>query len=115
MAAEANDSYALERLKELKATPHDPAEVQKLLAALGFNPGPRPGSKTADAIRKFQQSRGLPVDGTASLRLVGQLREAMKQKTAAAKTDAGGQASSNPSGKAKQPDLEHLRDLQRLD
>ena len=113
-AAELNHPSALERLKALKATPHDPAEVQKLLSDLGFDPGPRPGPKTGQAIRKFQQSRGLSVDGTASLRLVGQLRAAMKQKTAAATAKAAASAET-PKRATPSPDLGSLKDLEKLD
>lgn len=107
-AAEINDAEALARLKALKATPHDPEEVQRLLAALGFDAGPRPGPRTRDAIRKFQQSQGLPVDGTASLRLVGQLRKAMEQKTAAT-------AAKTVEPAPVPPDLGKLEGLEKLD
>lgn len=107
-AAEINDPEALARLKALKATRHDPEEVQRLLAALGFDAGPRPGPRTRDAIRAFQQSQGLPVDGTASLRLVGQLRKAMEQKAAAT-------AAKTVEPAPVPPDLGKLEGLEKLD
>jgi TPR repeat protein len=112
MAAEAGNTNALERLKALKATPYDPAEVQRLLSALGFDPGPRPGRKTEDAIRKFQRSLGLPADGKASLQLVGQLREAMKKKEVAATTAPTPKAGTPPEAPAN---FEKLRELEKLD
>ena len=115
-AAELNHPDALARLKALKATPHDPAEVQKLLAALGFDPGPRPGPKTADAIRKFQQRQGLPADGTATLRLVGQLREAIKKRDTEAKLAAAKAAAQKARAERSPPvDLDGLRNLEKLD
>jgi len=52
-------------------------EVQEALAEGGYYTAAvdgRPGPATAEAIRAFQSARGLPVDGTASPRLLSQLR-----------------------------------------
>ncbi|MBM3530280.1 MAG: PDZ domain-containing protein [Alphaproteobacteria bacterium] len=115
-AAELNNPDALAKLKALKATPHDPAEVHKLLAALGFDPGPRPGPKTADAIRKFQQSQGVPADGTATLRLVGQLRAALTKKETEGKLAAAKAAAQKARAeRAPQPDHGGLQNLEKLD
>lgn len=113
--AEAGHDIALERLRALKASTHDPQEMQTLLADLGFDPGPadgRPGAKTIQAIREFQKSRGLKVDGAASLALIGQLRDALKQKTAASATSSPPAA---VAGGAKSLDLGPLKGLEKLD
>ncbi|HEY7459906.1 MAG TPA: peptidoglycan-binding protein [Xanthobacteraceae bacterium] len=114
--AEAGHNLALERLKVLNASAHDPKEVQQLLSDLGLDPGAingQPGRKTEQAIREFQKSRGLAVNGQASLALVGQLRNALKQRTAAASvTPAEPVATSNA---AKTPNLGNLKDLEKLD
>jgi hypothetical protein len=113
-AAEGDPTFAIERLKAMGATPHDPREVQQLLSDLGFDPGTvdgRPGVKTVQAIREFQKSRGLPVNGEASLALVGQLRDAIKQKSPAASTTAQGPRS--PSAGAA--NFGTLKDLEKLD
>jgi len=110
-AAEAGDTQAVARLKALKTSVYDPGEVQQLLSDLGFDPGPvngKPGRKTGQAIRAFQKNHGLPVNGDASLALVGQLRAALKQKTAAES------AAAPPPGAAKTSDLD-LKDLEKLD
>ena len=52
-------------------------EVQQQLAALGFDPGPADGiigPKTLDAVTRFQQSRGLPVEPRITPQLVQALR-----------------------------------------
>ena len=113
-AAEAGHRISLDRLKALNATVYDPEEVQQLLSELGFDPGPingRPGRKTAQAIRAFQKSRGLPVDGKASLRLVGQLRAALKTRTTAkTKTEVGDSKTA-----AKPAVFDALKNLEKLD
>jgi hypothetical protein len=113
-AAEGDRPLAIERLKAMGATPHDPREVQQLLSDLGFDPGAidgQPGAKTTQAIREFQKRRGLNVDGQASLALVGQMRNAFKQKSSATSTAA--QGSRSPSvGSA---DFGVLKDLEKLD
>jgi len=53
-------------------------EMQRLLAARGFESGDPdgvPGSRTREAVRAFQKSAGLPVDGYASATLLEQLRQ----------------------------------------
>jgi membrane-bound lytic murein transglycosylase B len=54
-------------------------EIQHLLGVLGFDPGiidGVPGSKTRHAIRAYQKSTGLPVDGHASARLLEFMQKA---------------------------------------
>jgi len=60
-------------------TTDDIAEIQSLLAMLGYEPGPAdgiPGSRTKDAIRAFQRSAALPADGHHSPGLLDRLRAA---------------------------------------
>lgn len=55
-------------------------QMQHLLAGRGFQTGDPdgvPGSRTREAIRAYQQSAGLPVDGYASATLLEQLRQAV--------------------------------------
>jgi peptidoglycan hydrolase-like protein with peptidoglycan-binding domain len=54
-------------------------EAQRLLAQLGFDPGPADGllgPRTSAAIRAFQQEQGLTVTGRASRRIYASLRKA---------------------------------------
>ncbi len=53
-------------------------QMQRLLAGRGFETGDPdgvPGSRTREAIRAFQKSAGLPVDGYASATLLEQLQQ----------------------------------------
>ena len=59
------------------------AEVQRLLARLGYDPGPAdgvPGRKTETAIARYQRDAGLPVDGRASASLRQRLASAVAPK-----------------------------------
>ncbi|WP_374650773.1 peptidoglycan-binding domain-containing protein [Dongia sp.] len=52
-------------------------EIERLLAELGFTPGPQDGvmdDATAEAIRAYQQVAGLPEDGAATPELLDELR-----------------------------------------
>ena len=54
------------------------ADMQRLLSARGFvtgDPDGVPGSRTREAIRAYQKSAGLPVDGFASATLLEELRQ----------------------------------------
>ena len=114
---DTGDQQALAVLKQMGASTFDPKELQQLLSDLGFDPGAidgRPGRQTKQAIRKFQDKRGLSADGEASLSLVGQLREALKQKKSAANAnepEAPGAATQPASGS----DVGDLRGLEKLD
>ncbi len=113
-AAEAGDEFALQRLRELDLSVHDPKEAQRLLSELGFDPGPidgQPGPKTKQAIRDFQRSHGLTVNGEDSLQLIGQLRAALKQGKAAPKP-AEQTKRAEPAGS---PELGKVKDLKDLD
>ncbi|MFH1345513.1 MAG: peptidoglycan-binding protein [Pseudomonadota bacterium] len=114
---DTGDQQSLAVLQQMGASTFDPKEIQQLLSDLGFDPGAidgRPGHQTKQAIREFQNKRGLSVNGEASLSLVGQLREAVKQRKSAAtakKPDAPGAAAQAASGS----DIRDLRDLEKLD
>ena len=113
--AEAGDDLSLERLKKLNATAFDPKEIHQLLSELGFEPGRYrgwPSRKIGRAIRAFQKSRGLNVDGEASLRLVGQLRAALKQKQAANEKSKG---SAPVLTRPREADFNKLKNLESLD
>ncbi len=63
-------------LCETNATPAKIAEIQRALQQAGFNPGPINGTlraQTMDAVNKYQQSKGLPVDGFLNLDTVKSL------------------------------------------
>jgi len=54
-------------------------EIQRLLGTNGYDSGPADGflgDQTMQAIRRYQQDVGLPVDGTAGLALLNRLRAA---------------------------------------
>jgi peptidoglycan hydrolase-like protein with peptidoglycan-binding domain len=57
----------------------DLTEIEQLLDELGFSPGPVDGAideQSRNAIRDFQVTAGLNVDGTPSLALLDELRAA---------------------------------------
>ncbi len=96
-AAALGDAPAKKELKKLGASPEDPAEIQRLLAALGYDPGPidgKIGQKARSAIRAFENDQGLQVSGNPTFELQGKLSSAHKklltQKArAVAKPDEG--------------------------
>lgn len=64
---------------DAKAYASDPAvvSVQLALRALGFDPGPVDGvmgANTASALRKFQNSRGLPATGQMDAQTIDALK-----------------------------------------
>jgi len=62
-------------------------QAQVLLAKLGYDPGPADGllgSRTVNAIRDYQKTAGLPVDGRISSRLLEGLNSGEPRKTQAA-------------------------------
>jgi hypothetical protein len=62
----------------------DVAEVQRLLTAFGFNPGPIDGSagpRTLDAIQRYQEKRGLPQTSALDQGILRQLRQDPSPRT----------------------------------
>jgi localization factor PodJL len=60
---------------------HLVAEIQRLLRAQGYDAGLDDGfrgERTAEAIRRYQEAKGLPVDGKPSDALLGKLRAAVR-------------------------------------
>lgn len=65
--------------------------LQKCLIILGYDPGPAdgvPGSRTVVAIRAYQTSAGLPVDGYPSVTLLEELHTTLQEKSLPLPTDA---------------------------
>jgi membrane-bound lytic murein transglycosylase B len=70
-------------------------EMQRLLSGRGFETGDPdgvPGSRTREAIRAFQKSAGLPVDGYASATLLEQLHQVQHAGPAQARPTQAGMA-----------------------
>lgn len=81
-AAALGDAPSKKELEKLGASPEDPAEIQRLLAALGYDPGPidgKIGEKARGAIRAFENDQGLQVSGNPSFELQGKLAAAHKK------------------------------------
>ena len=60
---------------------HLVAEIQRLLRAEGYDPGLDDGlrgERTTDAIRRYQEKEGLPIDGEPSEALLERLRAAVR-------------------------------------
>lgn len=73
--------YWTEILCDVNATPAKIAEIQRALAAAGFNPGPATGrldAQTMAAIGAYQKSKGLPYDGYINMETVKALGVAPK-------------------------------------
>lgn len=117
-AAEGDHAPSRERLKALKVTAHDPEEMRRLLAELGFDPGAGGGKsarRTRDAIRAFQKSLGIAADGNESVQLVVRLRQEKQRRAAAAavpQLPASGGASG---GGAAKPDAAQAPPVARPD
>jgi hypothetical protein len=63
-------------LCETNATPSKIMEIQRALAAAGYNPGPINGTlraQTMNAVNAYQQAKGLPVDGFLNMETVKSL------------------------------------------
>lgn len=92
--------------KAVPAASEEVREVQRLLARLGYRPGPADGlmgRKTRNAIEGFQKDRGLPADGAASPDLLARLRSAA--------AEAPAMPSPAAKASAKPEDLGNLEDL----
>lgn len=86
-AAESNDTGTI------KATRETVLAAQKLLAGLGYEPGPLDGldgRKTQAAVRRYQADAGLPADGQVTKVLVERLTEL--NRDTAGRTDGLGLA-----------------------
>jgi TPR repeat protein len=84
---------AIDNLKRLEVDPFDLAEIQRDLAALGYDPGPidgKMGSKTEAAIGTFQAQAVIAVDGKSSLELARRIREARTAETPAPAVESPG-------------------------
>lgn len=118
LAAEG-DSRAEKRIRSLGATVYDPAEIQRLLSQLGFDPGKidgQIGGKTKRAISSYQQKAGLDPTGLPSLALVKSLRGAKKTARAPSPTQTAStskQSDTKPTGSKN--DILDLSDLDTLD
>lgn len=78
-SAAMGNELALKNLEQSGVPPFDPAELQRALADLGFDPGPvdgKIGRKTREAVRAAQKALGLKEDGEATLELFKSLRAA---------------------------------------
>ena len=85
--------------QQIPATPltskADIKSVQESLKFKGFNPGPVDGfmgKKTSDAISRFQQREGYPIDGLATTRLLAQLQPGYKSSQATYNDEIIGQS-----------------------
>jgi TPR repeat protein len=77
-----NEERAVDRLKELGVAIFNPEAIQQLLSDLGYDPGPvdgKPGKRTRAAIRAFQQSENVTVDGQPGAALLDRLREVSRR------------------------------------
>lgn len=76
----------LERAKSLASDQELTATVQRLLAALGFRPGPPDGQddvQTRLAIRRFQDEHQIPADGKVTGQLLLRLSSEVARRLAA--------------------------------
>lgn len=67
--------------KSAAATPMSTAEMQTILAQLGYQPGPADGvsgKRTTDALKKFQGANKLPTTGVLDSETAARLRSARK-------------------------------------
>ena len=90
LVAKAAEQIDLKRVAEPRvSTPAFDRDTvltaQRLLADLGYDPGPAdgdPGARTRSAIREFQDDEGLTINGRASELLIEQLRAAQSEQNA---------------------------------
>lgn len=115
-AARLGNDLAGENLEKRNESIHDIAEVQRLLADLGFDPGPidgKMGKKTAAAIREAEAHFGLIRSGAASQKLIDRLRT---EVAARGNPDAGSQpVAATSGGKSQAGDPTKGIDLGDLD
>jgi hypothetical protein len=104
---------AAEAAPTVKRAPPDPElirDIQKNLAALGYNPGPadgQMGARTRTAISRYQQQAGLAVDGKPSRELLEHLQQG-RQKRLTERQETEKPSATSPSaaeiGKKATPD-----------
>lgn len=61
------------------AAPMSARELQEMLTALGYKPGPidgKPGPRTREALKQFQKDAGLPATGLLDAETTQRLRDA---------------------------------------
>lgn len=89
-----------QNLRKLKLDPFDAAEIQRVLAVLGYDPGPadgKPGPRTRAALEQYQADEGLTVDGELSQSVAARLliaeqtlrREALAERFGVKRTAPG--------------------------
>lgn len=122
-AAGLGNQLAIDNLKQRNVAPYDLAEIQRLLAGLGYAPGPadaKMGRKTRAAIRAFQADTGMLANGMATLTLAARLREAKNRARPAAVAEPSAPAA-RPAGvqrdapTATKVPAGDMRDLDTLD
>lgn len=72
--------YAAAARKHIRGVKASPQDVQRALKNAGFNPGPidgRIGTRTIDAIKKFQRQQGLTADGVVGPRTWAKLNNSL--------------------------------------
>lgn len=116
-AAGLGNKMAINNLKKRRVAAYDLAEIQRLLAELGYAPGPadaKMGRKTRAAIRAFQADAGMSANGKATLNLATRLRGAKDR----AGRPAAPEPSASPTPTVKAPrkaPSEEIKDLDALD
>ncbi|MCB1477969.1 MAG: peptidoglycan-binding protein [Rhodobiaceae bacterium] len=79
-----DDEKAVEKLKGFGVPLHDPEEIQRLLANLGYDPGPVDGvigRQVRGAIRAFEKDQGMKQTGAASFELQKKLSQEQRQRS----------------------------------
>ncbi len=84
--AAEGDKPSIEELKELGVALHDAEKIQRLLADLGYDPGPidgKVGAQVQRAIRSFEKDHDPPQTGRASFELQKKLAAVSRKKNKA--------------------------------
>lgn len=112
--AAKSDKRAVKRLKKLGEPLYDLAEIQRLLADRGFEPGPADGKigrKTRDAISRYQRQAGRDTSGEPSLDLVRSLRKSVNSNASASRPSASVSRNSGATASSGSDDLSDLATL----
>lgn len=83
--AAGREKRAKKALARLGLPLFDSAEIQQLLAELGYDPGPidgKPATRTRSAVRAFQEDQNINADGKLDVALLNQLRNEVKRHEA---------------------------------